>query len=48
MKVEITYKYWVNAYKKNIKPLPAWWNNEERRKEEYKKFKAWQLTGEIR
>jgi len=48
MKEEITYRDWVNAYENNIRPLPAWWNNEERRKKEYKKFKVWQLTGVVR
>jgi hypothetical protein len=39
MKLEITYKDWINAYEKNIKPLPAWWNNEELRKKEYDSFR---------
>lgn len=47
MKVEITYKDWINAYEKNIKPLPSWWNNEELRKKEYDSFRMFCLTGKV-
>jgi hypothetical protein len=46
MKVEITYKDWIDAYEKNIKPLPVWWNNEKLRKKEYDSFRMFCLTGE--
>ena len=47
MKVEITYKDWINAYEKNIKPLPSWWSNEELRKKEYDSFRVFCLTGKV-
>lgn len=48
MLFKVNYDLWIKTYEKNIKPLPKWWYNEDYRKEEYKKFETWQLTGVVK
>lgn len=45
--LDIPYEVWEDAYKRNIRPLPIWWNCEENKRKEYEEFTRFCATGRV-